>query len=85
MVKIYCEVCNDHIEVIAEATQDTDFPEQGIWGDVVCTKCHFVIASFQAPKEGIYELQRVGDLVIFSPVQNPVGILSYSFNTPEKT
>jgi len=62
MVKLYCEVCNDHVEVIAEAAQDTDFPEQGIWGDIVCTKCHFVISGFKASEEGVYELVKVSDL-----------------------
>lgn len=58
-VKIYCEVCGSTKPVIIELSKDIIFPEQGIWGDILCSDCHFVIATVFGDVEGEYELSKI--------------------------
>lgn len=55
-VKIYCEVCNAPKPATIEMTKDVTFSKQGIWGDILCSDCSFVIATVTGEIEGKYEL-----------------------------
>lgn len=62
-VKIYCESCGSHQPLkIDWMRHDTVFPDQGIWGDLVCETCFLVLNSVTVEEEGIYELTKVDDL-----------------------
>ena len=56
-LKFYCEVC-DKCQPIKPVVlkQDNEFPENGIWDDIVCDHCHFVIATVFAEQEGTVSL-----------------------------
>lgn len=58
-IRFYCEVCGDHQEADIEplerkgpnpSTSSGYDPDP--WGDIVCTVCHFVIATASADEEG---------------------------------
>lgn len=42
--------------------QDTNFPEQGIWGDICCAECFLVLKAITVFEEGIYEFKKVSDI-----------------------
>lgn len=53
VLKAYCECCGEHQEVeIEPLRQDKNIPENGIWADVVCKVCRFVMLTFSANVEG---------------------------------
>ena len=54
MVKFYCECCNDHMCVEIEPLQIDKLNESWAWGDIVCSECHFVIATISADEAGVY-------------------------------
>ncbi len=53
-VKIYCEVCDTQKPMIIEMSEDKSFPDQGIWGDILCADCYFIIATVSGDEEGSY-------------------------------
>lgn len=60
--KIYCEVCGKHqVAAIDKMLPDVHFPQQGIWGDVTCSVCHYVIATITVDEPGQYDLVKVSD------------------------
>jgi len=59
LIKIYCDCCDSMQEmIICPLTQDQNCPEQGIWNDIICKKCHFVIATLSSTEEGEYEIRK---------------------------
>ena len=62
-MKIYCEVCGKSQDIrIDPMCNDQNFPEQGIWGDLMCSVCNLVIATVSVENEGIYEFKKISDL-----------------------
>lgn len=59
-IGFYCEVCHTHraVQAITVASDDLN-PEP--WGDIVCSECHFVIATIVAQEPGTYRVERIGD------------------------
>jgi hypothetical protein len=61
-VTIYCDHCQSqqpmHVDYMR---QDTDFPHQGIWGDICCATCALVLNSVHVPSEGNWHLTPSGD------------------------
>lgn len=53
-VKFYCEVCGNHTPVEIEHLKKDDLNGDMIWGDIVCTECHFVIATISSNIAGNY-------------------------------
>jgi hypothetical protein len=43
--KIYCEVCDGFQPLLVEKPHVGMRPEDGLWGDVMCARCRFVIAT----------------------------------------
>jgi len=50
MLKIYCEHCGNHQMFIAKDLIK-DKLNKNPWGDIICKKCHFVIATLSSNKE----------------------------------
>jgi hypothetical protein len=42
--------------------RDRTFPENGVWGDLVCGTCRLVLNSIAAEVEGIYQFTKVAEL-----------------------
>jgi uncharacterized protein YlaI len=51
MLKFYCEVCGELKPVEIKKIEKDDLNEKP-WGDILCSDCHFVIATVSADKEG---------------------------------
>jgi hypothetical protein len=51
--QFFCQCCGDFrpVEPI-KLERDIVIPENGIWSDVVCKDCHFVITTVSADIEG---------------------------------
>ncbi len=62
MVMLYCEVCSQHQEVVIDPLKADDLNGPIIWGDIVCSECHFTIACARAKEPGIYAIVKVADL-----------------------
>jgi hypothetical protein len=63
IVKIYCDMCEKHQPLeIEPLREDKKFPKNGIWGDLLCGKCHLVITSIRSNKEGVYQILKVKEL-----------------------
>jgi hypothetical protein len=59
----YCETCGAVRSLgIEDMVQDTVFPKNGIWGDMVCMTCFSIIASVKAYDAGIYTFTKIGEL-----------------------
>ncbi len=54
--EIYCECCGGFKPLTIKMEKDVSFPDQGIWGDILCSDCSFVIASVQGDESGEYEI-----------------------------
>ncbi len=54
--KIYCEVCGGYKQMTIAMVKDEFFPDQGIWGDIFCSDCNFVIASVSGDAEVEYKI-----------------------------
>lgn len=62
-ILIYCEGCDKKQPMrIDYMRQDTNFPHQGIWGDICCAECFLVLNSITVDEEGIYAFQKIADL-----------------------
>ena len=61
-VKFYCEVCGEAVPVIIEDVTK-DKRNKTPWGDILCDKCHFVIATISSETEGVYEFRIKKDSV----------------------
>jgi len=64
MVNFYCESCECFHAVEIEEMKQDDLNGDDIWGDIVCSVCHLVIATVIVDKPGKYEfvLKKDGDL-----------------------
>jgi len=60
-VKFYCEYCETHQPVEIEPIRCDDLNPVP-WGDIVCSVCHFVIATMTADESGIYDIVKQDDL-----------------------
>jgi len=60
-VRIFCEVCEEDTPLFIEPLQSDDLNGDKIWGDIVCSVCHFVIATISADEPGEYEIVRKVD------------------------
>ncbi len=57
-VKFYCDCCEEYFPVFIDPLI-SDKASKGVpWGDIICTKCHLVIATISADTPGIYEKVR---------------------------
>ncbi len=57
ILKIYCECCDSMQEfIICPLVQHEDCLEYGYWGDIICKRCNFVIATLSSTEEGEYEI-----------------------------
>lgn len=59
MIKIYCECCSETVELKPVKMVKDKLNKDKIWGDLVCSKCFFVIATLSASKEGTYNFKKV--------------------------
>jgi len=60
-VKIYCETCDKHQPLDIDE-MSTDDLNDNIWGDLVCSKCRFVIATLSVPVAGVYDFTLLSSL-----------------------
>ena len=51
-LKFYCPTCPGHQPVIIEPLKFDDLNDDA-WGDIVCKRCHVVIATMSSNREGI--------------------------------
>jgi transcription elongation factor Elf1 len=58
MVKFYCGMCNNHQIVEIEPLKKDDLNGGLIWGNIICKRCHLVIACISTDAEGIYQFVR---------------------------
>jgi hypothetical protein len=66
MVKFYCEVCDCHQPVEIEPLITDDLNKgKPPWGDIICTKCFFVIATVSASEPGVYRFEKVAGADLF--------------------
>jgi len=49
--KVHCEVCGKH-QLVNPIQLRKDRLNKKPWGDIVCSECHFVIATISADVEG---------------------------------
>lgn len=69
-VKFFCEGCGEHQDVIIEPmTRDAHYPDQGIWGDIICRNCKLVIHCVKVGEEGVYDFVKVAPLLPSLPDQ----------------
>jgi len=69
MIKFYCEWCHDQqpVEIERAIIDDTRTEPPGLfsngipWGDIICKRCGFVVATFFTEHEG--QLQFTADLI----------------------
>lgn len=59
MTKIYCEVCQETQPLLVERMSKDDLNGDKIWGDLLCSVCHFVIATLEVDEPGSYAFTRL--------------------------
>jgi hypothetical protein len=52
-LKFYCSSCGDHQPVEIEPLRKDDLNGDVAWGDIICRKCRFIIATVTSETEGI--------------------------------
>jgi len=55
MIKFYCDSCGCSQPVIVEEMKSDDLNGDKVWGDIVCSVCHLVIATVTVDKPSKYE------------------------------
>jgi hypothetical protein len=60
-VRIWCEVCQEFVQLEIERLQTDALNSDQVWGDVVCPACHLVIATLTADAPGRYEVKRIDE------------------------
>ena len=58
MVKFFCGCCEKHTNVEIEPLKTDELNEPSIWGDIVCSECHFVVVTISADEAGVYRFVR---------------------------
>ena len=53
MIKFYCTNCGKFKNVLIEELTKDDLS-----GDIICNKCHLIIATYSANKPGVYEMKQ---------------------------
>ena len=61
-IKIYCDACGGKPQSFFVEPLKKDELNKTPWGDIVCDKCGFVIATLSADVEGDVALVMVTDL-----------------------
>lgn len=49
---VWCESCKNMALFFIEDMHSDQFPQNGIWGDMVCTVCRLVICTFGSELRG---------------------------------
>lgn len=62
IVKFYCISCEEAREVIIEDLSTDDLNGDSIWGDIICSECHLVIATVTSNSPGQYAFIKVGEI-----------------------
>ena len=62
MVNFFCLGCGKSQEVEIEPMKKDDLNGETIWGDVVCSICHLVIATITVDEPGVYDFVKVDEL-----------------------
>jgi hypothetical protein len=59
----YCTMCKGIQAIgIEEMLQDEIFPENGIWGDIICMGCFSILSAVKVNEPGTYSFMKVGEL-----------------------
>jgi len=62
MTKIYCETCGKKQPLIIEPMSTDELNAPAIWGDLICGKCHSIVATLEVDEPGVYEFRKVKDV-----------------------
>ncbi len=49
---VWCESCQGKVPFFIEEMHSDKYPENGIWGDMVCAMCRLIICSFGSERPG---------------------------------
>lgn len=63
VVRFYCSCCGEHQPVDIEPLTVDELNRHTAWGDILCRKCHFVIATMSVDEKeaGVYKIVKVSE------------------------